>query len=98
MNAKHLSSAVSSNVNSSDKKEPKKIVRGAATRVSRYASFIVSVFVLIFLYCLVALLNLPYILNLVLGFFRSRSALGLAFHRQSFEEYQFSSTPDTPND
>ncbi len=66
-------------MNSSDKKEPKKIVRGAATRVSRYASFIVSVFVLIFLYCLVASLNLPYILNLVLGLCGA-AALYLSFN------------------
>jgi len=67
LNAKHLSNAVSLNVNSSDKKEQKKIVRDAATRVSSYASFIASVFVLIFLYFLVAFLNLPYIINLILG-------------------------------
>ncbi len=68
LNAKNLSNAVSSNVNSSVKKEPKKIVSDAATRVSSYANFITSVFVIIFLYFLVVWLNLPYIINLILGF------------------------------
>ena len=65
--AKHLKNAVSSNVNKSDKEESKEIIRDAATRVSSYLGFMFTLFALILLFFLVALLNLPYILNLILG-------------------------------
>lgn len=65
--ARHIKNAVSSSVNKSDKEESKEIIRDAATRVSSYVGFMFSLFVLILLFFLVALLNLPYILNLILG-------------------------------
>jgi len=77
--AKHIRNAVSSNVNASDKKESKEIISDAATRVSSYVGFMGSFFVLIMLFFLVALLNLPYILNLVLGLCGA-AALYLSFN------------------
>jgi uncharacterized protein YqhQ len=77
--AKHIRNAVSSKANSSDKEESKEIISDAATRVTSYLGFMASFFVLIMLFFLVALLNLPYILNLVLGLCGA-AALYLSFN------------------
>ncbi len=65
--AKHVKNALSSNSNTSDKEESKEIIKDTATRVSSYFGFLLSFLVLMMMSFLVAILHLPYLINLILG-------------------------------
>jgi hypothetical protein len=65
--ANHVKNVLSSKSNTSDKEESKEIIKDAATRVSSYFGFLLSFFALMMMSFLVAILHLPYIINLILG-------------------------------
>jgi hypothetical protein len=65
--ARHIYNAVSPNINASDKEESKEILKDSATQASSCLGFMFSCLIAMLIFFLISMLNLPYILNLILG-------------------------------
>lgn len=65
--AHHVYKAISPKANSADKEESKEILKDTGTQISSYLGFLFSFLVLCLAGGLVAMLDLPYAINLILG-------------------------------
>jgi predicted PurR-regulated permease PerM len=81
--AKHIYNATNPNANPSDKKESREILKETSNQVSNYLAFMFSCFALIALIGLVAILQLPYLVNLILGLLAAALLVYLYFYFQN---------------